>query len=135
MSGNDVREASQATRGDREVGASLRRPLQDSLLKKIESSAVRVGIIGLGYVGLPLARAFGDRGIAVLGFDVDKNKVERIGRGESYIGHISDATIVQMRRSGFEATDDFGRLDEPDVIVICVPTPLTDARARPHLYR
>ncbi len=128
MSGNDVREASQATRGDREVGASLRRPLQDSLLKKIESSAVRVGIIGLGYVGLPLARAFGDRGIAVLGFDVDKNKVERIGRGESYIGHISDATIVQMRRSGFEATDDFGRLDEPDVIVICVPTPLTDAR-------
>ena len=100
MSGNDVREASQATRGDREVGASLRRPLQDSLLKKIESAAVRVGIIGLGYVGLPLARAFSDRGIAVLGFDVDPNKVERLGRGESYIGHISDATIRQMRRDG-----------------------------------
>ncbi len=105
-----------------------RRPLHESLLRKIESSAVRVGIIGLGYVGLPLARAFGDREIAVLGFDLDTTKVARIDRGESYIGHISDATIRRMRQGGFEATVDFRRLDEPDVIIICVPTPLTDAR-------
>ena len=89
---------------------------------------MRVGIIGLGYVGLPLARAFSDRGIAVLGFDVDPAKVARLERGESYIGHISDARFGQMRERRFEATVDFQRLDEPDVIIICVPTPLTDAR-------
>ena len=98
------------------------------LLSKIESGTVRVGIIGLGYVGLPLARAFADRGIAVLGFDVDPVKVAKLERGESYIGHIPDAMIRQMREQRFEATTDFGRLDEPDVVIICVPTPLTDAR-------
>ena len=128
MSHDSDRDVSRAEGRGRDAGAGPGRPHQESLLKKIESSTVRVGIIGLGYVGLPLARAFGDRGIAVLGFDVDRTKVERIGRGESYIGHISDATIGQMRQAGFEATGDFGRLDEPDVIVICVPTPLTDAR-------
>ena len=103
-------------------------PLATALLARIESAAVRVGIIGLGYVGLPLARAFSDRGIAVLGFDVDPIKVARLERGESYIGHIPDAVIRQMREKGFEATVDFQRLDEPDVIIICVPTPLTDSR-------
>ncbi len=77
------------------------------LLSKIESGTVRVGIIGLGYVGLPLARAFADRGIAVLGFDVDPVKVAKLERGESYIGHIPDAMIRQMREQGFEATTDF----------------------------
>jgi UDP-N-acetyl-D-glucosamine dehydrogenase len=113
---------------ERDAGGSLRRPLHETLLARIESGAVRVGIIGLGYVGLPLAKAFSDRRIAVLGFDVDPAKVTRIGRGESYIGHIPDATICQMRENGFEATVDFQRLDEPDVIIICVPTPLTETR-------
>ena len=107
---------------------SRRQSLRAPLLAKIESATVRVGIIGLGYVGLPLARAFSDRGIAVLGFDVDPAKVARLDRGESYIGHIADATIREMRENRFEATVDFQRLDEPDVIIICVPTPLTDAR-------
>ena len=75
-----------------------------NLLSKIESATVRVGIIGLGYVGLPLARAFAERGIAVLGFDIDPAKVAKLERGESYIGHIPDATIRQMREQGFEAT-------------------------------
>ena len=78
-----------------------------ALLKRIQAGHVRVGIIGLGYVGLPLARAFCDRGIAVLGFDVDPAKVERLGRGESYIGHIPSETIRSMRQGRFEAT---GRL-------------------------
>jgi UDP-N-acetyl-D-glucosamine dehydrogenase len=104
------------------------RPLHAELLSKIESGAVRVGIIGLGYVGLPLARAFADRGIATLGFDVDPVKIARLERGESYIGHISDATIREMQEHRFEATADFTRLDEPDAVIICVPTPLTDAR-------
>ena len=67
------------------------------LLAKIESAAVRVGIIGLGYVGLPLARAFSEHGVAVLGFDVDPVKVARLERRESYIGHISDAVVRRIR--------------------------------------
>jgi UDP-N-acetyl-D-glucosamine dehydrogenase len=98
------------------------------LRSKIDSGSLRVGIIGLGYVGLPLARAFAERGIATLGFDVDSAKITRLERGESYIGHICDATIRQMRENRFEATTDFSRLDEPDAIIICVPTPLTEAR-------
>ena len=99
-----------------------------TLLSKIESGTVRVGIIGLGYVGLPLARAFAERGIAVLGFDVDPVKVAKLEEGQSYIGHIPDSTIRRIREQRFEATTAFGRLDEPDVIIVCVPTPLTDAR-------
>jgi UDP-N-acetyl-D-glucosamine dehydrogenase len=98
------------------------------LSEKIQTNAIKVGVIGLGYVGLPLARAFAERGIAVLGFDVDDAKVEKLERGESYIGHIPASVIGRMREQGFDATTDFGRLDEPDVVIICVPTPLTDAR-------
>jgi len=101
---------------------------QFELLSKIESGSVRVGIIGLGYVGLPLAQAFAEKGIAVLGFDVDAAKVDKLNRGESYIGHLTDAVIGRMRERGFQATTSFDRLDEPDVIIICVPTPLTDTR-------
>src|SRR5262245_59686743 len=85
-----------------------------ALLGRVADRSVRVGMIGLGYVGLPLARAFAARGIAALGFDVDTAKVRRLQRGESYIGHIGDATVAEMRRRGFEATDRFERLDEPD---------------------
>jgi UDP-N-acetyl-D-glucosamine dehydrogenase len=103
-------------------------PRHAELLSRIEAGTVRVGIIGLGYVGLPLARAFSERGIAVLGFDVDPMKTAKIEKGESYIGHIPDAVIRRMRENRFEATASFDRLGEPDVIIICVPTPLTDAR-------
>jgi UDP-N-acetyl-D-glucosamine dehydrogenase len=101
---------------------------RQALLQRIDAGEVHVGIIGLGYVGLPLARAFCDRGIRVLGFDVDPAKVERLQRGESYIRHIPSETIRAMRRELFEATADFDRLDEPDAIIICVPTPLTESR-------
>lgn len=87
-----------------------------------------VGIIGLGYVGLPLARVFSQAGFSVLGFDTDQAKVERLNRGESYIAHIPPDVVRGMREQGFEATADFERLSEPDAILICVPTPLTDAR-------
>jgi UDP-N-acetyl-D-glucosamine dehydrogenase len=87
-----------------------------------------VGIIGLGYVGLPLAKAFSQAGFRVLGFDIDPAKVAKLERGESYIGHISSATIRQMQAQGFSATSDFQRLGEADAILICVPTPLTEAR-------
>lgn len=100
-----------------------------ALLARIESRTARIGIIGLGYVGLPLARAFTDKGISVLGFDTDVTKIVKLGRGESYIGHISDQVIREMRAGDkFDATHHFHRLDEPDAIIICVPTPLNETR-------
>jgi UDP-N-acetyl-D-glucosamine dehydrogenase len=104
------------------------RELYPSLLEKIHDRVARVGIIGLGYVGLPLARAFSHAGFPVLGFDIDAGKVDRLQRNESYIGHISGNVVREMRRQGFDATDRFERLREPDAILICVPTPLTDTR-------
>src|SRR5579859_3133431 len=100
----------------------------ERLLEKIGGGTARVGIIGLGYVGLPLVRACVERGLRVLGFDVDPVKVAKLGRGESYIRHISGDAVAAMLKLGFEPTDRFERLDEPDAILICVPTPLTEAR-------
>jgi UDP-N-acetyl-D-glucosamine dehydrogenase len=99
-----------------------------NLLAKIENRQAVVGIIGLGYVGLPLARTFTQGGFSVLGFDIDARKVAQLERGESYIGHIPATVIREMRGRHFTATDRFERLNEPDAVVICVPTPLTDAR-------
>src|SRR5436190_15997799 len=94
-------------------------------MARIASRQATVGVIGLGYVGLPVARAFAAAGFRVLGFDIDPGKVERLNRGESYIGHIPADAIQAMRQQGFEATAEFGRLNETDAIIICVPTPLT----------
>jgi len=95
------------------------------LKRRIELSSATAGIIGLGYVGLPLALAAGGAGYAVLGFDVDPEKVERLNRGQSPLKHIGDEAVRRLRDEGrFEATSDFSRLREADVIAICVPTPL-----------
>lgn len=103
--------------------------LVSTLASKIQSRDARVGIIGLGYVGLPLALAFIDKGFSVLGFDVDPEKVAKLGRGDCYIKHLDPARIAAAVSGGrFEATADFGRLGEPDAILICVPTPLTPQR-------
>jgi UDP-N-acetyl-D-glucosamine dehydrogenase len=110
--------------GTREASGDFFAPL----LSRIEKRSARVGIIGLGYVGLPLARAFSAKGFPVLGFDIDAKKVDRLNAGESYIGHIPAQTVREMRSKGFEATARFERLDEPDAVLICVPTPLTEAR-------
>src|SRR4051794_22030947 len=99
-----------------------------ALLDRIKNRKAVVGIIGLGYVGLPLARTFSQNGFRVLGFDIDTNKVNKLNAGQSYIQQIPDSTIKEMREARFEATDRFNRLGEPDAILICVPTPLTDAR-------
>jgi len=100
-----------------------------SLLSRIEAKEALVGVIGLGYVGLPLALAFAEKGFAVLGFDVDPTKVDALMRGECYIKHIDRGRVRSAVESGrFRATVDFDRLDQPDVILICVPTPLGDHR-------
>ena len=99
-----------------------------ALLARVQTKTATVGIIGLGYVGLPLARAFAAAGFRVLGFDIDAAKVEKLNAGKSFIKQIPDAAVAEMRVKGFEATDKFARLNEPDAILICVPTPLTEAR-------
>jgi len=100
-----------------------------SLVRKIEGKQAVVGIIGMGYVGLPLALAFDRAGFRVLGFDVDPVKVRKLNRGESYLKHIGTGRVTLMARRGkFQATGDFKRLREADAIAICVPTPLTEMK-------
>lgn len=95
----------------------------------ITGREARVGVIGLGYVGLPLVFAFGNAGFRVLGYDVDPNKVEMLKRGESYIRHIDPERIRSLLANGrFEPTTDFSRLGESDALLICVPTPLNENR-------
>jgi UDP-N-acetyl-D-glucosamine dehydrogenase len=103
--------------------------LAQELQNRIESRTARVLVVGLGYVGLPLAETFAAQGYPVLGFDIDADKVARLNRGESYIGHICPERIEELVASGrFEATADPDRFREADAIIICVPTPLTEAR-------
>ena len=100
--------------------------LKDDLLRKIKTREARIGVIGLGYVGLPLVLRFGEERFHILGFDVDPQKVSSLNEGKSYIRHIQSERLdglVKERR--FEATSDFRRLSEADCIIICVPTPLT----------
>ena len=99
-----------------------------TLRHKLQTKTAVVGVIGLGYVGLPLARAFTSAGLKVVGFDVDAHKIDKLTDGRSYIKQIPDSVIADMRAKGFEATDQFDRLGEADCVLICVPTPLTDAR-------
>src|SRR5690349_9969371 len=96
---------------------------QHSILNR----SAKIGIIGLGYVGLPLIRAFVEAGFRTIGFDIDDTKVARLKQGESYVGHIPSAWIGQcVAERMFEPTSDMRRLGEPDALLICVPTPLTD---------
>lgn len=97
----------------------------DQLCESILRREAKVGIIGLGYVGLPLALAFSEKGFRTTGFDVDPSKVASLDAGISYIGHIAgDVIAKQIEQKLFHATSDFAELREMDAIVICVPTPL-----------
>src|SRR4051812_17224647 len=98
------------------------------LIERCISRSARVGIIGLGYVGLPLALRFAEAGFRVIGFDIDANKAAAIESGKSYLLHIPDCAVAAARGQGLEATTDVARLADADAIVICVPTPLTPSR-------
>ncbi|RJP22478.1 MAG: nucleotide sugar dehydrogenase [Candidatus Abyssobacteria bacterium SURF_5] len=96
---------------------------------QIESKQALIGVIGMGYVGLPLALEFCRSGFRVMGFDIDQTKVDALNAGKSYIGHIPSANVKSFSRAGlFSATSDFSRLAEPDCISICVPTPLNQQK-------
>ena len=97
------------------------------LLEMIEQRTARIGIIGLGYVGLPLAIHFGRKGFRVTGFDLDSKKIDKLLHGESYIKHIPADSIKELiDAKQIDVTIDFSRLGETDCILICVPTPLTE---------
>ncbi|MBN2139241.1 MAG: nucleotide sugar dehydrogenase [Sedimentisphaerales bacterium] len=97
--------------------------------KKFKDKRLTVGVLGLGYVGLPLAREFALEGVKVLGFDVDNTKVETLNRGRSIIKHVPNDQVKNMVKSGcFSATTNMARLRNTDAILICVPTPLTENR-------
>ncbi len=99
--------------------------MKDKIIQQIQDKTAVIGVVGLGYVGLPLMLRFVEAGFHVLGFDIDKNKIDQLNQGKSYIKHINQESIFQALKTGkFEATWDLTRAREADVLVICVPTPL-----------
>jgi UDP-N-acetyl-D-glucosamine dehydrogenase len=98
------------------------------LIAKFSDRSAVIGIIGLGYVGLPLTLRYSEVGFKVLGIDIDAAKVGKLNAGASYIEHIGADHIARARAAGFEATTDFARVAEADALIICVPTPLNAYR-------
>src|SRR5215831_1347249 len=98
----------------------------DSLATKLENRTARIGVIGLGYVGLPLVLLFSEQDFCITGFDIDTKKIEVLGRGGSYIVRIPETEIQAAKSKGFSATSDYSRISQMDAIIICVPTPLDD---------
>jgi UDP-N-acetyl-D-glucosamine dehydrogenase len=104
-----------------------------NLKEKINNKEAVIGVIGLGYVGLPIVLRFCEAGFKVLGFDTDRRKIDKLKEGQSYIKHIPGELLSQWMQPSqdgqrFEATNDMARLGEPDALLICVPTPLTERR-------
>jgi len=99
-----------------------------SLIERFNKRTATVGILGLGYVGLPLALRFAEAGFKVLGFDIDQRKTESINSGRSYILHIPDSMVAAGRSRSLEATSDFSSASTADALIICVPTPLNPFR-------
>lgn len=101
---------------------------KQTLLDKINSKSAVIGILGMGYVGLPLMLRYAEQGFPVIGFDVDQNKVDQIAFGKSYIEHIGNDRIKSATEGGMTSTTDFSRIAEVDAIILCVPTPLNKYR-------
>lgn len=102
--------------------------MNKELIKKLENKSAIIGIVGLGYVGLPLMIRYSEVGFKVIGFDIDDYKVTNLNEGKSYIEHIHSDDIIKSKEKGFEATTDFSRIAEVDAIILCVPTPLNKYR-------
>lgn len=102
--------------------------MKNELLNKLNNKDAVIGIVGLGYVGLPLMLRYIEVGYKVLGFDIDQEKVDALNAGRSYIEHISSDTVSHATQHGFSATTNFSRASEADALIICVPTPLNKYR-------
>lgn len=102
--------------------------MKSDLVKKLNEKTAIIGIVGLGYVGLPLMLRYAEVGYKVIGFDIDQSKVDALREGRSYIEHISGQAIQEAVAKGFEPTTDFSRATEADALVLCVPTPLNKYR-------
>ena len=102
--------------------------MKDQLIKKLHSKSAVIGVIGLGYVGLPLALRYAQVGYKVIGFDIDPEKTEKINSGESYISHISDATIQDAVNKKLKATSNYSNARNSDALIMCLPTPLDKHR-------
>lgn len=123
-----------STSGEGMANSSIREDdanneLATQLERRFASGDVKVGVIGLGYVGLPFSLAFAEAGLAVLGFDVQPQRVNAVNEGRSYIADVASERLAKARLTErLEATTERSRLSEPDALVICVPTPLTKSR-------
>ncbi len=106
--------------------------MKQQLINKLTDKTAVIGIVGLGYVGIPLAIRYAEVGYKVLGFDIDAEKIEKISAGKTYIKHIPDEAIKSAVEKGFEVTADFSRATEADSLILCVPTPL-DLHREPDL--
>ena len=107
--------------------------MKSRLLKKIENKSITVGVVGLGYVGLPLAVEKAKAGFPTIGFDVQPEKVEMVNQGKNYIGDIVDSDLTKLVQEGtLKATNNFDFISEVDFIAICVPTPL-DTHQQPDI--
>ena len=114
---------------------NVEKPLNDlgkssakALVEKLQGREARIGILGLGYVGQPLALRYSEVGYKVLGFDIDQTKVDQLNAGRSHIEHIEDAHVAAAVAEGMDCTTDFSRIAEADALIICVPTPLNKYR-------
>lgn len=101
---------------------------KQDLITKFKDKTATIGILGLGYVGLPLMIRYAEIGYKVLGIDIDQEKIDMLSKGESYIEHIPSDQIQSSLKKGFEATSDFSRAMEADTLILCVPTPLNKYR-------
>ena len=102
--------------------------MKTEVVDKFKTKKAVIGIVGLGYVGLPLALRYAEEKFKVVGFDIDLFKVNKINEGESYIEHISSHSVTKAKQNGFLATTDFKKISEVDAIILCVPTPLNKYR-------
>jgi UDP-N-acetyl-D-glucosamine dehydrogenase len=100
----------------------------NTLIESLKNSQAKIGIVGLGYVGLPLMLRYQEEGYKVVGFDIDESKISKLNRGESYIEHISTDKIKEAVQKGFRATSNFSEIKDVEAIILCVPTPLNKYR-------
>jgi UDP-N-acetyl-D-glucosamine dehydrogenase len=106
-----------------------RLPDVEAIARRIAARTTRIGVVGLGYVGLPLACLAAERKFAVTGFEIDESKIAAVNRGKSYIRHVPDETIAALASSlTLRATADFSEISDTDIVLICAPTPLTQNR-------